>query len=1811
MRTPESNVPEVIPTINPNGTVTCPACHTDVNIGHVGISNWSKRHLGSEICARNLVQWKAEQQKAGQQNMLQGWFAKGAAKKAAQVPPTVMPPALIQSLAPTVVSSAVEPVLALSSGDPMGLHYLAILQKKVATIPFSVPEGQVEENDAMASFGVDPKAYDPDEEAWETLDPILNRFLGYGTTAEIVAGKVRRGLCGLDGLVAHLAHFIQDRGITGSLLEGKMKVLMDALDILSSSSQMEVPQQHLEFQTMDSMSIQSANSAQIPIDVDTWQESLPAGEQIESPRPCLGYRLHFPPGKTPSSSYPFGLHDTLVLPWDYAVKNGKMTVTARACTQVRILSTELCSACTQLDDSPILQGIMRRIESGVDENAPYAYHGHSGLVEVARRKMAQIDTLRLRGLNTARKLVGKQGTLDDYKRFVMGLADGGYERVDRIVRAAMSPRLGIHSLQASSYDRAAAGLYHPRNYTEKDDMRQLLNWRIGGTQMAEIAHRTGAALPGLSTIRRRSTVPTIIPSHSIPKLEEVTANVVSCFTSMDEVKTRVIHQVLMFDEIATERRPRWDSKTNKFLGVCREHGHKTALEFRNEKDLETLFDDLEKEQAHLASEATVGAIGMLGLDTRIYAARPVLVSGTCKKETAEEHVKVLETTLNAVNAQRPLTKLRTISIASDGEAKRGKALVQLTFKRVLSPDSNIYELLSSLIFMDLHVGDDDLTCDKDYKHIPKRLRNLALRDKGILVHGFHITPSVMKDHFREAGLTEGRIRSVFNPSDKQDVKLAYDMLNDIWNLPEPTPGKRPGFIEARTSLQIFGEFVFHLFYPYVCVDLSLSEQLEHLSAAAHLSLALFIENNAGKAFLPSQLYLDIMIMIKNVYFCVAKAVIDDPEGSFWIILLGTDRLESLFGILRTMVGNDANLDILQLVLRLTGCTEIANILAKYPQWQKTPRRLKLPLLDRKSRQIPNEADHINPRAWRGDVTNRHVSLISSWKGGRSLVEKKYPFVADLLTTAEANPKTTILSPFGKLLVPEVSIVLPSGTMEVTNPLDKDDTEEAEEDVQPASSPDSGTGFCAVEDAAAEEAAAFLPPTVIERAVTLGGKLVNKARALSARFKYRTSPSSTDRLKRVQEESRYDSIPEADIVDFDTGDGRPTLGLSEPICTLVRCEGEIFVCIGLVNSIKVDTQEVPQLDLNLLGEKTVKVTYQACRLIGTTQSDDPGLRNDWRTSRLCPDLLFTVPGSLIEPINPTISTRDPLKPFYLFTSSTLMAFGASFLDRFTSNDFRTLPTMTKATIDFPYMLPGSDEACFVVKPAHELSAMENSKDTCPSCPFKLDPTQGQRVLEHIGSHVLYDQTLDRSSEPCGLCLSPDPLCRIYLTKSKGRNGATKVDMAKSECHNLIKFNYSVAAKSEGSSFCSNVPMQCSLCPHSAPAVWRYNGWEHMEKKHPKVPVSDYDKRWTLTAYEKVEMLKAWKNRTKKSTTRTTTKRKLKISEAHSSSMANQIDGTRAINDYEERDEDSDSPDGDDIHRDDPEARADQYQVHAENSEEMPQPPADETTIDEASYDDDMDPSNIDDLYEDDTYTPDSGNADKTSHNEQEIQQETDSIHAEQVSFEAGPTATQASTDVIETGRPRRKRTAVEVNLSNCLCGHEVSQAQQRTTAAVKCRKNNCETVWYHYCCVSDGEVIWNIYNVDLHLQQPEDSLNREDADDDYADKYVPKGKLKHQISLKQAEAKLTQTDAFAFASVICVKIPCPEEKPDTVSTMTCEHGGEETGRRAYAGSLDYIEDESNIGALWRPSLSPSPAPGVNGMTSGPETQPTGIRNGRSI
>ncbi|PBK98158.1 hypothetical protein ARMGADRAFT_1043993 [Armillaria gallica] len=427
--------------------------------------------------------------------------------------------------------------------------------------------------------------------------------------------------------------------------------------------------------------------------------------------------------------------------------------------------------------------------------------------------------------------------------------------------AALDQGCGIQGLM-QLFEDAVNGVYHPKNYTEEDILQGILLWKLGGHHVGQIVH-CSVYLLGITMLQDGSTIPPLVPSHGHPTLEEVEVNLNASLEGilkrLSQEPGNVIHAVLCFDEIAIEKRLRWDRKMNYFLGVCQEHGSSTSLEFNNLEDLDELLRAIDQKEVHYASE----------------------------------HLKLLQVTLTAVEKQRTCTRIWTVSIASDGESKHGCALAMLTMKKQLSFTSPIYPQLQGLHYMNLLVEDNDA-------------------------------------HLCEAGHLVLYVNALFKPEDKQDVKLAYDLLSAIWKLPEASPETTPGFQAQHSALCTLEVFLHCLLYLIICVNLSLQEQMQYLSAASHLGLVLFC--TAKQDFLPSLLYSDIQIMIKNVFVCVAKAKVDNPNGVFFIIILGTDWLEIHFRILRTQIGNDANMDEYQLASWITGMTEVANILAEHPEW---------------------------------------------------------------------------------------------------------------------------------------------------------------------------------------------------------------------------------------------------------------------------------------------------------------------------------------------------------------------------------------------------------------------------------------------------------------------------------------------------------------------------------------------------------------------------------------------------------------------------------------------------------------------------------------------------------------------------------------------------------------------------------------------------------------------------------------------------------------------------------------------------------------
>ena len=62
-----------------------------------------------------------------------------------------------------------------------------------------------------------------------------------------------------------------------------------------------------------------------------------------------------------------------------------------------------------------------------------------------------------------------------------------------------------------------------------------------------------------------------------------------------------------------------------------------------------------------------------------------------------------------------------------------------------------------------------------------------------------------------------------------------------------------------------------------------------------------------------------------------------------------------------------------------------------------------------------------------------------------------------------------------------------------------------------------------------------------------------------------------------------------------GKDSQVLLLSDCVATLISSEEKIWLCIREINGLKFDGQSVPYLNLDMLSEKTVTISYQVLGL----------------------------------------------------------------------------------------------------------------------------------------------------------------------------------------------------------------------------------------------------------------------------------------------------------------------------------------------------------------------------------------------------------------------------------------------------------------------------------------------------------------------------------------------------------------------------------------------------------------------------------------
>jgi len=89
----------------------------------------------------------------------------------------------------------------------------------------------VSDSDEIAAFSENVPTDLVKEEAWEYLDPMLNRFLGFNRTPESIFNALRGGERGLPAMVKYLKEFVGLYDIDGALLEGKVQRLVNAIQL--------------------------------------------------------------------------------------------------------------------------------------------------------------------------------------------------------------------------------------------------------------------------------------------------------------------------------------------------------------------------------------------------------------------------------------------------------------------------------------------------------------------------------------------------------------------------------------------------------------------------------------------------------------------------------------------------------------------------------------------------------------------------------------------------------------------------------------------------------------------------------------------------------------------------------------------------------------------------------------------------------------------------------------------------------------------------------------------------------------------------------------------------------------------------------------------------------------------------------------------------------------------------------------------------------------------------------------------------------------------------------------------------------------------------------------------------------------------------------------------------------------------------------------------------------------------------------------------------------------------------------------------
>lgn len=637
------------------------------------------------------------------------------------------------------------------------------------------------------------------------------------------------------------------------------------------------------------------------------------------------------------------------------------------------------------------------------------------LKEVQHEKVAVKKKL----LNAHKRLQTRDQGISDHKRLLAALCENNIPRVHKLMARLIREGASVPSITQHVVD-AAKGLIKIKSYdSDEDDFAWFIK-RIGGQGLLAAANAMG--LCGSERhLRRLGQQPRMQVCPDEPTEDCIRFNTRNlCGRGFVEniQKGGPTLVVLRMDEVKTIQGVAWDVHTDTAVGLVSAEGDRLSRSFKTYAEAEGLQKAYKDGRLKIATDGWVFAVGV---HSKLhYRAVPILVLGFEKTLfTARRQYSTITTVVQTLNADPEWgLKLGSVSIiATDGDPQQRQAIDTYMCKKLSLADGDLFVLLRNLPLLDLFVGPNDETVDFDKKHCCKRLRGVMTSfTRSIKIGPTTINRRLLQLFLSASHVAEKEINSLMDVVDKQNVLKAFLMLTKIaqYDYAKLETSTLPGaqsLLVAQPSLKVLSFVCDMLVTTEINVQLTLSQQLSRLSGLAHMMFALHYEHKAD--CFPTVLTHDIVASVNGVFVSVAKAQIlcakTGQDMEFFLSCCGTDFLEVVFGILRTLTHN-RSFDQLMLVQQIVGACHIREIADKHPTWMKQKARLAA---------LSREWDHLSPRVWEGCCKVNGVNLDVCWEVGRGMCVKVlnkvegFRHVSDMWFLQLAREGVTLLRPDGK------------------------------------------------------------------------------------------------------------------------------------------------------------------------------------------------------------------------------------------------------------------------------------------------------------------------------------------------------------------------------------------------------------------------------------------------------------------------------------------------------------------------------------------------------------------------------------------------------------------------------------------------------------------------------------------------------------------------------------------------------------------------------------------------------------------------------